>query len=297
VRTNLKVDGTQAAWRDFAIGLVLFLGALTVVQSTPRLLDALGVFRWMPQLLPVAMMGVQALLVAVTVFGHAALYRRGRFREVTGTVTSFGRLGALRSGVVGVAALVLMFGVWRIAERIGGPILRPLVWATGILDRGAVSFGFFLAMSFYVVVTTPILEELCFRGWMQRGLGRRFSPGVTIVTPAVLFTALHAASYSDPGYLLIPLALGLILGLVAERSRSVWPSVVLHSAWNSTMLVLAARNAARSLSGPPPNALPLMAAFAAIGLSSFVLLRALSRTDLGADRAGSHTALDTQAAA
>ena len=285
METTFQADRTQAAWRDFAIGLFLFLVALRVFQS--RLVLA-----------PPGSIATQALMVAVIVSAHAALYRFGRFTEVTGTVASLGRVGVLRASVAGVAVLALMFGVWRIAQTIGGPIERPLPWGPALFDRSVVPARQLLAISFYVVVTGPIVEELCFRGWMQRGLGLRFTPAVSIVTPAILFAALHASVYSHPAYLLIPLGLGLTLGLVAERSRSLWPAVILHALWNVTMVAVAARAAEQPLSWRAPrDPLGVALVLAEIALSGLVLLRALWPPDQSADRADSKPVLDAQKAA
>ena len=286
MRINFKVDDrTLAAWRDFAIGLALFFVALRVVRSVQ------GVT-------PAALMAIQVLLAAVTVFVHVTLYRLGRFTEVTATVSSFGRVGAARLTVVGVAVVVLMFSVWRLAQILGGAIERPLPWGPEILDRSVFPVGNFLAITLYFVVTAPIIEELCFRGWMQRGLGHRFNPAITLVTPALLFAALHAPLYSHPAYLVIPLALGLTLGLVAERSRSLWPPVVLHSLWNFTMLAVAIRYAERPPTWrAPEDALDIVSVLVVIGLSSVVLPLLLPRADHRTDTAGATTVLDTQAAA
>jgi membrane protease YdiL (CAAX protease family) len=276
--TRFEAQRTQAAWRDFAIGLALFVVALGVQSMLPML-------RWGPDV----SITVQALFVAMVVFAHATLYRMGRFTEVTGSVSSFGRVGALRSSVAGVAVLVLMFGVWTIAQ-------RPLPWGPEFFYR--VSTGDLFAFSFYVVVTAPIIEEVCFRGWMQRGLGHRFNPAIAILTPAILFAVLHAPLYSRPGYLLIPLALGLALGLVAERSRSLWPPVSLHALWNIVMLAIAIRNSGTPLTvRAPQSVFDVIVALAAIGLSSLVVLRVLARVEHRADRAGPTPVLDTQAAA
>jgi membrane protease YdiL (CAAX protease family) len=276
---------TQAAWRDFAIGLALFLVALRVLQSLPRFgMDALT--------------ALQALLVAVTLVGHAALYRLKRFTEVTGALSSFGRAGVSRLSVVGVAMLILVFSVSGIAQTIGGPIERPLPWDPRIFDRGVLPAGNLLAISFYAVVTAPIIEELCFRGWMQRGLGLRFNPAVALFIPALLWAALHAPMYSHPAYLSIPLVLGFALGLVAERSRSLWPPIVLHALWNLTMFALATRGAERRLFwGPPQNTLEIAAVGVQVVLSGMILLRGLPPAERSPDHAGLEAALDTEAAA
>ena len=114
---------------------------------------------------------------------------------------------------------------------------------------------------------------------------------------AGLFAALHASVYSHPAYLLIPLALGLTFGLVAERSGALWPAMVLHALWNLTMLAVAARSAARPGTPPPPaSPLVVLALLGGIGLGWTVVLRVLPRVHAGAEEPGSAAMPDTQAA-
>jgi membrane protease YdiL (CAAX protease family) len=283
-RTRVRDEETLSAWRDFAIGLLLFFVAMRFVQSMWRL----G---------PDAIAPLQALLVVVVVVAHFAARRWGPFTDVTGTVSSLGGVSAVRLTVVGAAVLVLMFGVWKIAAAMGGEIAEPLPWGLGTPDSGLPS-GYVVGMLIYLLVTAPTIEELCFRGWVQRGLGRRFNPAITIGIPALLFAALHAAVYSDPAYLLIPFVLGLTLGVTAERTRSIWPSVVLHALWNFALLTIASRSAEQSvILRAPQNAVDIIAALAAIGLSSIVVLRVLPRADGHADLAHPSAVPDRQVAA
>jgi membrane protease YdiL (CAAX protease family) len=281
--TGFDARRTQEAWRDFGIGLLLFFVAQRALRS-------------LPVRLPLALVAGEALLVAVAVAAHIALHRFGRFREVTAGVSSLGRIAVPRLGLAGVGALIAMSGVWKTAEMFGGVIDRPLPWE--LLDREMVSgVGYFIAYAFYVVVTAPVIEELCFRGWMQGGLARRFQPTVAIFTPALLFAVLHASVYSAPAYLLIPLALGLVLGLVARRSRSLWPSILLHGLWNALMLILTARNAERALTPPGPESpQEIVFVLAAIGAGTIVFLRALQAAAKRPDRVAERPALDPQEA-
>lgn len=82
--------------------------------------------------------------------------------------------------------------------------------------------------------TAPLLEELAFRGWVQRPLERRFG-----AWPAILFTAfLFALAHMQPDAIPIRLAGGLALGYVTYATRSLWAGVVLHVAWNLGVVVV-----------------------------------------------------------
>jgi hypothetical protein len=89
----------------------------------------------------------------------------------------------------------------------------------------------------------------------------------------------------------------LTLGLVVERSGSLWPSVVLHALWNIMLLVIAFPNAQISLSwGPPQNALEGILVLAGIGLSCVVMLRLMPRQEPRADRVDPEPVLEQEAA-
>jgi CAAX protease family protein len=82
----------------------------------------------------------------------------------------------------------------------------------------------------------PLVEELFFRGGLFRGIRRAHGAALSVVGVAVFFAAVHIGP--------VPLALvpvflvGLILGDLRQASGSLWPSVILHSAFNTTAAVL-----------------------------------------------------------
>ncbi len=85
----------------------------------------------------------------------------------------------------------------------------------------------------FVCVLSPLMEELFFRGAVQRMLriwGRRFA----IWAAAVAFALVHAGWWQLPTVLV----LGLALGYVYEVSRSVRACVALHFANNAAAFVM-----------------------------------------------------------
>ena len=86
-----------------------------------------------------------------------------------------------------------------------------------------------------------LCEELLFRGAIF-GLLRRSGPSTRVavaalIWQAVAFSLLHVLSFK-----LIPTGvIGLILGVLAWRTGSVWPGVVVHAAHNATALLGAER--------------------------------------------------------
>jgi membrane protease YdiL (CAAX protease family) len=88
----------------------------------------------------------------------------------------------------------------------------------------------------YALLMAPLLEELAFRGWVQRPVERRFGAQIGVALSAVLFAAAHGQA----DYLPVRLAAGLVLGYAVYATRSVWAGVALHFAWNGGTLAFAA---------------------------------------------------------
>lgn len=85
----------------------------------------------------------------------------------------------------------------------------------------------------------PVLEEVALRGVLLGALERRVGAVAAVALTAVAFSLLHVSAWS-----FVPLtALGLALGWLAVRSRSLWPAVILHVAYNALILLSAFRAA------------------------------------------------------
>ena len=87
------------------------------------------------------------------------------------------------------------------------------------------------------VVFAPVFEESLFRGFLFVGLRKsRVGPVWTVVITSVTFATLHLLQY-DFFSLTIILALGLAFGLVRLFSKSLWTTIVMHSAWNLMTMI------------------------------------------------------------
>jgi membrane protease YdiL (CAAX protease family) len=91
-----------------------------------------------------------------------------------------------------------------------------------------------VAVFLMVALIAPLLEEFLFRGWMQRSLERRTTARNAIVVTALAFGAIHLDLFGLP----LRVAFGLASGYLAWRTRSIWPSVVLHGAYNGSLVLL-----------------------------------------------------------
>jgi len=97
------------------------------------------------------------------------------------------------------------------------PELGPLI--------GASWFGPILA-----VVVAPLAEETLFRGLILRGLLGRWKPWTAIVTSALLFALMHFNPAQTP----VALGLGLVLGWVYYRTRSLGLCMLGHALNNAS---------------------------------------------------------------
>ncbi|MEJ8847010.1 CPBP family intramembrane glutamic endopeptidase [Variovorax rhizosphaerae] len=77
-------------------------------------------------------------------------------------------------------------------------------------------------------VLAPVLEEMLFRGIVLRGFLRQYSRGQAILWSAILFGAAHMNIYQ----FVVGVAMGMVLGWLYERTRSLIPCIALHGAYN-----------------------------------------------------------------
>ena len=78
-------------------------------------------------------------------------------------------------------------------------------------------------------VAGPVLEEVLMRGVLLRGLLRNYRPAVAISQSALLFGIFHF----NPAQSLNAFLLGLLLGWIYYRSRSLWLCIGLHGLYNA----------------------------------------------------------------
>lgn len=79
-----------------------------------------------------------------------------------------------------------------------------------------------------LVMVAPIVEEIGFRGWMQRRLERGWGAVAAIVVTAAVFSLAHFEAVG----LLNRFVFGVAAGFIAFRTGSVWLSVLFHAVSN-----------------------------------------------------------------
>ncbi len=86
----------------------------------------------------------------------------------------------------------------------------------------------FVPYVLFIALAPGFIEEITFRGFVQRRLLRRWSPTAAIACSSVLFAVahmdLHHAAFAFP--------IGVWLGVVAWRLGVIWPGIACHAALN-----------------------------------------------------------------
>jgi len=168
----------------------------------------------------VALSAVDALIVLIAV-GLRFDKLRFLFR-----VHPVGRAPALRLAAWTVLFLAFMWGYFWLLEHLGVPIAS----ATGGFERaGWPVWSMFLLIS----LMPAVFEELAFRGVIQSSLERIFNTRDAWLIQAALFSVLHLSPLVFPSHFLM----GLCFGLLRRRTRSIYPGMVLHGAWNALVVL------------------------------------------------------------
>lgn len=80
----------------------------------------------------------------------------------------------------------------------------------------------------------PVLEEMLFRGIILRSFLRQYRPDYAIAGSAILFGLAHLNIYQFP----VAVIAGIVCGWLYERTRSLWPCIFFHAAYNTSTVLL-----------------------------------------------------------
>ena len=136
------------------------------------------------------------------------------------------------AGYLGWTVLLLL-GAFVVMEWVMGLLSFLPDWAGDAFDQMQEQWGGVL----FISLLGPIVEELVFRGAITRELLRRYRPGVAIVLSAFFFGLAHF----NPVQTVFAFVLGLLLGWMYWRTRSVVPCVVFHVLNNGISTCLSLR--------------------------------------------------------
>tara|TARA_Y100001970_G_C14167289_1_gene822049 strand:+ start:435 stop:1229 length:795 start_codon:yes stop_codon:yes gene_type:complete len=156
-------------------------------------------------------------------------------------------LNSLRINLVSIDTLqysfILSLGVLIIFDTLDRIIHQIIPTPEYIIDLSQImqpetTIGYiFLFLA--VVIVAPIGEEVVFRGFLQKFLEEHWEDA----TRAVLVTSLFFAMiHFNPFWTIQIYLLGVVLGFLSWKTKSVIPSIILHSMNNGTAFILTVYN-------------------------------------------------------
>ncbi len=172
---------------------------------------------------PLALGAINTVAVAVVLVGGVLLLRRPVQEVLTFRRFSPWLLPPLVLSMAG-ASIVLSE-----ADNLLRSVLPMPAWIVALVEQSLLGGHSLLASWILLVVIAPITEELLFRGLILNTLLRRYSPLVAILFSSLLFALMHM----NPWQLAVAMVIGVLLGWLYVRTRSLWPCILGHAIMNS----------------------------------------------------------------
>jgi len=140
--------------------------------------------------------------------------------------------------IFSVGTMIIIDSLERIIQKII-PAPDYIITLGEIMQPETFLGALFLFLS--IVIIAPIGEEILFRGFLQKFLEDYWND----VTKAILITSLFFAMiHFNPYWTIQIYLLGVILGFLSWKTKSVLPSIILHSLNNGVAFVLSSYNEA-----------------------------------------------------
>jgi len=112
-------------------------------------------------------------------------------------------------------------------------ILPPPPWFWELFERIFKNrFGFW-GVVLKVVVLAPVIEEVLFRGIIMHGLMRNYKSWTAVLLSGILFSVFHL----NPWQMTYTFFLGLLLGWIMVRTRSLPLAIIVHALNNLIVLL------------------------------------------------------------
>ena len=134
--------------------------------------------------------------------------------------------------IFSIGVLIIIDTIDRIIHQII-PTPDYIIDLSGIMQPDSILGYVFLFLA--VVIVAPIGEEIVFRGFLQKFLEEHWKD----ITRAVLVTSLFFAMiHFNPFWTIQIYILGVLLGFLSWKTKSVIPSIMLHSINNGSAYIL-----------------------------------------------------------
>lgn len=250
--SDAAISGSQGSWRDLlmrprqwqiyprfdqmAMTMAVMFPAYFILSSLlPSLSDEITVKLWMS-------VAVSFLLIFFVPLG-VCWYRRIRFRytfrlKMPSAQMSMYVLPAV--GLIGFSAWMVAYEIIMLGQSIGiGTIGEEQVEMLSSFRQRLQSLPLWQVL-FVLAITPAICEEVLFRGFVLSSFHRSSTIWAVVVT-SVLFGLMHVLTSNVLAIeRFFPATfMGLILGLIAVKTGSLWPGMVVHALHNGFLMVVA----------------------------------------------------------
>ncbi|MEO8064468.1 MAG: type II CAAX endopeptidase family protein [Pseudomonadota bacterium] len=167
----------------------------------------------------------ESLVAGIVIVAFAVHYRS----EILPLLrpSTFDRRALTMLAIATVIQFALLGAVFYLLVQTGVPFER----ITDELERHHYSVWQLLALC---SLAPAVLEEIAFRGIIFDRLSRVLGEREGWVVQAALFSVLHLSPVIFPTHF----AMGLIFGWLRMRTGSLIPGMILHGAWNATIILL-----------------------------------------------------------
>lgn len=145
------------------------------------------------------------------------------------------RITKVRYLIDGALLGIGLYGIFQVAVSLLTYVLpKEIIESQSAHSSTILSGGITLAV-IYTVFVAPLCEELVFRGLMTSSLEGGMKKPFAVLITAILFSLVHLPSLIALGYTFL---LGLILGFVYIKTKSLFPCILLHMAFNASNYLL-----------------------------------------------------------
>ncbi len=171
---------------------------------------------------------------AMIQLGLMWLYLRKGDRAAAIGLTHFGRLSIGMTAAVAIGTLVLAatFNALYANYVISGmPMQDEMAKLLASIPRTPLNIALGL---FAIAVVAPLIEELLFRGLLQRALMNHLPAWAAIILSAMTFSVVHMQPLAMPALM----ALGAAFGYIYYKTGSLRMTIILHMINNTLALVL-----------------------------------------------------------
>lgn len=177
-----------------------------------------------------ALAGIEAIALVGSVFFLGRLKRKLNWQRTGLRPTTSGWILAALAVAMAFIPLLGLIAVL-IQKTLGMPVQNPQLQF--LVPEG---FTWNAAFAMFLIggIAVPFAEELYFRGVLYPWLRDISGPWIAAPTSALVFGMLHG----DIAIAGASFVMGLVLAWFYERSRSLWPSILIHIANNSIKLLI-----------------------------------------------------------